>query len=409
MRRLLSTRLTAMLAVLTLFATACSSLSSVDGYEVQVQFERTYNLFAGSPVRVLGVDVGKVAEVQTDPSTDFVTVTLVVDKDIQLPFDVSAVIVPAALLGERYVQLDPPFTGGDTLAANAVVPIERTLVPSEFDEVLESLNNFVGEIDDKELGRLVDNLADTLAGNGKALGETIDRARGAINVLQDNDDDLIALVSRLSDLNETLGTRDRALGRLIVDFDLVMTSLADDRIGIDAALSGLVTVSNELAILLEKHRPDLQADIETLTRVGRTAQRNLDQLSLSILSQAELFRAAGRVVNTQKNWLPLVDHAGELSAEISDAIARRLAGVCLRSPLPESQCSGLEAGVLLPTGICLPPIVACPAADSPEAETIITLSETLRRAIEAMPGLEGQLRQEATDRVDGPEGQGGER
>lgn len=398
MMRRTPARLTLVVAVLAVLATACASFSPASGRDIQAEFTRTYNLFPGSPVRVLGVNVGVVSEVATQPSDEVVTVTLRINDDIELPADVRAVIVPAALLGERYVQLDPPYTGGPTLAAGSTISVERTVVPSEFDEVLESLNNFVGQVDDTELARFVDNLAGTLAGNGEALGATIDAARGAIDVLRENDDALLALVSRLSDLNETLGTRDRALGRLIEDFNLVMTSLADDRTDIDAALSGLVTVSNKLAILLEEHRPDLQADIETLTRVGRTAQRNLEQISLSVLSQAELFRHATRVVNTQKNWLPLVDHAGELADQIAEAVGRRLVGICLRAGLPPAQCEQLNAGAFVPTGLCLPPIIQCPTTTEPGEREMLTIGETLRQVIREVPALEEALRRESMAR-----------
>ncbi len=402
MRRPTTHLLAAVLAVLGLLAGACGVVGGESaGYDVRLQFERTYNLFPGSPVRVLGVEVGQVTDIDTDPSSALVTVTVRVDEEYQIPADARAVIVPAALLGERYIQFDPPYTGGPALADGDLVGVDRTVVPSEFDEILESLNNFVGEVDDAELARFVDNLADALDGNGEALGLTIDAARGAIDVLRDNDEELLALVARLADLNETVGSRDAELGRLIRDFDTVMTSLADDRGNIDAALSGLVRVSDQLATLLERHRPDLEADIETLTRVGRTAQRNLDQLSLSVLSQAELFRHADRVLNLEKNWLPLVDHAGELGKALADAVSRRLVGVCLRAGAPPDQCEQLDVGELVPPGICLPPIIACPEpSGTPQDEQVLTLAETVRRAVDAVPELYDAMRREADERRD---------
>ncbi len=391
--------LVAFVAMLGLFATACQSQNGPAEYEITAQFARTYNLFPGSVVRVLGVDVGKITDVGTDPADDFVTVTILMDGDVQVPADARAIIIPAALLGERYIQLDPPFTGGATLEEGATIGLERTIVPSEFDEILESLNNFVGEIDDTELARLVDNLAGALDGNGAALATTIDSARGAINVLRENDDELIALASRLSDLNETVASRDGAIAKLIGDFDTVMTSLSDDRGDINAALRGLVRVSDELATLLERHRPDLQADIETLTRVGRTAQRNLDQISLSILSQAELFRHAGRVLNLDNNWLPLVDHAGELGKSVADAIGRRVVGVCIRAGLPADQCENLDVGGAVPPGICLPPIIACPpTGQTDDGEDMLTLAETLRRVVTEVPEMRDALQAEADQR-----------
>lgn len=371
-----------LVVVLAVLVAGCSVLRGGDTYEVAASFRRTYNLFPGSPVRVLGIDVGKVKSVEIEPGEENVTATLVLNSDVELPADVGALIVPEALLGERYVQLDPPYTGGATLEAGSTIPVDRTRVPYEFDEVLENLNQFVEGLEPNEVGRFVGNLAEILDGQGEQLGRTIDNAGAAIAVLEENDEELVSLSSRLADLNETLGTRDQALGEIIEDWNTVTGSLAGDREEIDAALNGLVRITTRLSDLLQDHGDDLTADIGALTRVGRTANRNLDNLSLAILGSAELFRHAERVIDReQHNWLPLVNHSGELGQELAESIANRLVGLCLGAGIDEDQCEQIPLDDLLSGELCLPGVVPCEDPDTP------TVADAIRGVVEDNPDL----------------------
>jgi virulence factor Mce-like protein len=389
--------LIATIAVMAVTGSGCSTLGigGAGTYEIGVEFDRAYNLFPGSPVRVLGTEVGTVKDLSVDPERDSVLVSLAIDDEVAIPADANAVILVASLLGERYVQLDPAFTASDeALEPGAIIPIDRTLVPAEFDEVLESLNQFVGGLDEDEFGRLITNLADVLEGQGETLGRTIDQAHEAVQVLADNDEDIIALLDRLSDLNETLATRDQTLGQLIEDWNTVSGYLAADRADIDAALSGLARLTTALADVLEDHRLGLEADFQTITRITRTAVRNIDQVSLLVLSGAELFRHSERVFDFQRNWLPLVNHSGELEGEIARTVGDRLVGVCENAGLPDEVCATIPDLVAGVGEICLPPAIPC-------AEEQATVADALRASLEGTPGLaEAMLEQRAQDAVD---------
>ncbi len=392
MRRALRSRVTTPVALLLVLALAAAGCGVFGGgsYEVEAEFARTFNLFPGSPVRVLGVEVGKIADLTVEPGSDVVTARMVIDEGVQLPADASALIVPESLLGERYVQIDPPYEGGPEMAAGDTIPIDRTVVPYEFDEVLEGLNQFVGGLEPNEVGRLFDNLATVLDGQGAKVGQVIDQTHDAIAVLKDNDQELVSLAGRLADLNTTLGTRDQALGAIIEDWNTVTGSLASDRANIDAALRGLVRVTDELGRLLSANRDGLERDIETLTRVGRTANRNIDNISMLILGSAELFRHAERVIDREHNWLPLQNHSSQLGPELARTIAARLAGLCQRAGLPADQCDQIPIDELVGGELCLDPIVPCPTDDS-----VKTVPQAIRDVLEASPELEQALRDEA--------------
>jgi phospholipid/cholesterol/gamma-HCH transport system substrate-binding protein len=374
-----SRRPVAALLAMSLLLSACALMPGNGGYTLTAEFSRSYNLFPGSPVRVAGIEVGTIADVSVPEGAKHVEVELRIDEGREIPEDSTAIVVPETLIGERYVQLSP-YEGGPTLEDGAVIPEDRTLVPYEFDEVLENLNQFVGGLEDDEVGRFVGNLAEVLDGQGDQLGRTIDQAHEAIGVLKDNDEELIALASRLADLNTTLATRDEQLGRIIQDFDTLATSLVDDRADIDAALTGLVRVTDQLAQLLETNRGRLEQDIATLTRVGRTAQRNLDYLSLGILSSAELFRHAERVIERDRNMLPLQNQTEALIPQLTDSIIFRLQGICLAAGLPEDECTAELIEDLIGGLVCAPPIVPCRGE---EGEDAIPLEEAVGNLVAA--------------------------
>lgn len=349
--------------ILALIGTGCG-LGTPDGYLVRAQLPRSFNMFPGSPVQILGLDVGIVRELTVEPGSGVVVADLIIDHDVQLPEDVRAVVLTDALLGERYIQLDPPYEGGPTLDPGSTIE-EPANVPAEFDELLTALNEFVEGIQTGDLPRLVDNLAEVLDGNGENLGQTLESTRDALGVLQDHDDDLIRLASKLSDVNETLNTRRQELGTVVQDFSELSRVLANQREPLDEALSSLARLSDEAGRLLDTNRELIEEDVATLTRVGQTAVRNLDQVSNMLLSSAELFRHSERVIDREHNWLPLVNNSDDLGNYLLETIQDRLARQCDREGLPTELCDELlgQFDEIVPDEICLPPLLSCGTDD----------------------------------------------
>src|SRR5207244_4687446 len=126
---------------LALTLTGCSM--SGGGRTYRAEFTRAIQVFPAVKVRVMGVAVGQVQTVTNARRGAMVTFTIT-NKDIKLPSDVKAAVVPQSLLGERYIQLFPAYDGGPQLNPGATIPLSRTAVPAEPDELLRSLNNYMG-------------------------------------------------------------------------------------------------------------------------------------------------------------------------------------------------------------------------------------------------------------------------
>lgn len=349
--------LLALLVAVTAIATACSLLpggSAPEPLDVTASFPRAANLFVGSEVRVLGLAVGEITAIE--PMGDTVEVSMELDPERDYPADVNVRLQPVSLLGERFAQLDPPYTGGPTLQDGASIPLERTAIPAEVDEVLRSFENFLSSLDAGALADLIDVLADTLDGNGAGLNELVDSGSTTVRVLADSSVDLNAVVDQLADLNEVLATREERIGSTLVNTSTVLRNLQEDRELIIGALTELTRATSELRPLILEHDDPLVADLEVLATALSTVDRNLERLGDAYFGAQLLFTSAGRVIEYENARLPLDNESQYLATFIDDRLAERLVGLCLRLDLTD--CDQLEGALGELPDLCLPGL--CP-------------------------------------------------
>jgi virulence factor Mce-like protein len=302
----------------------------------RADFTRAVQVFPGIKVRVLGVSVGHVIDVTNVPGA--VRVTFSVDDGTRLPQDVNGAVIPMSLLGERYIQLFPAYTGGRALTPGATIPVSRTAVPAEPDELLRSLQDYMGALDPQTVSEFVQNADAILQGNGAALNTLIEHGASVLATLSSKRDDLSQLIVELDRLTVALSTRQAALGRLIRNYDAVAGVLTKNRQALEGTVTGLNDAATQLASLLIAHRAPLERDVEAVTRTGRTLERNTGQIVDTTLWAQRLFRAASRAVDYNRNWLRLNDQGAELAALILLRLEQRLMDLC--AGLGVESCAG---------------------------------------------------------------------
>ncbi len=92
------------------FAYNNSNVKSFDGYSVKADFANISGISVGSDVRIGGIKVGTVEQLDLDPKTYEAIALMRVKNGVDLPKDTSASIQSAGLLGDKFVALQP---GGD--------------------------------------------------------------------------------------------------------------------------------------------------------------------------------------------------------------------------------------------------------------------------------------------------------
>lgn len=179
---------------------------------VVADFKVANSLYKGNEVRVIGVPVGKVEKIE--PQGDHVRVTLSYNSDVKLPADATAVVVSPSIVGDRFVQLGPAYTGGATLADNAKIGIDRTAVPVELDDIFKSVDNLAlalgpkGANKDGALSRLVNSTAEQFEGQGAQLAETLENFSKLSTTLDNNNEALFSSVREVDDFVKLLHKND---------------------------------------------------------------------------------------------------------------------------------------------------------------------------------------------------------
>jgi virulence factor Mce-like protein len=113
------------------------------GYRVNGVFENANEIRPGSPVRIAGVNIGKVTKVEQFGNTDAAKVSMEL-KDSALPLhnDATLKIRPRIFLeGNFFVDLRPGTPTAGTLDENGTIPMTQTAAPVQLDQVLTSLQS----------------------------------------------------------------------------------------------------------------------------------------------------------------------------------------------------------------------------------------------------------------------------
>jgi virulence factor Mce-like protein len=320
-------RLLPVLLVLTLLP-ACSIGGGGGSYEVAVDFPRAVSLYPSSAVQVLGLGAGTVRSVE--PAGDHVHVVLAISDDVPIPADAVAAIVPQSLIGERHVQLHPAWTEGDErMKDGATIPIERTVIPVEPDEALAALKEFLDAMDPKGTGRLIENAADSLEGNGATLGRALHQLADLNSTLAAKDDQLVSIVESLDQFTATMVTREDELGDVLDLFAGATGALADERKQIEALVTGLADVSTRGLDLVSKNGEQLRRDIDVLTTTLQSVDGNLGAVH-DLLSSADDFPAGiSNAVDPPLRRIDLRQQFSPLVSELLDTVPGLPPAVCL--------------------------------------------------------------------------------
>jgi len=245
---------------------------------ITAYFSSGTGIYAGDEVRVAGVKVGTIAAVEANATGP--KLTLKVDRDVPIPAEAKAVIVAQNLISARYIQLAPAYeSSGPTMADGAVIPVQRTAVPVEWDQVKDQLMRLAtdlgpgSQVSTPAVARFIDSAANALDGNGDKLRQTLAQLSGLGRVLADGSGNLVDIIKNLQSFVTAL----RDSGEQIMSFQDRFASLSsvldDNRSDLDAALQNLsVAVVDVQGFIAESKDPAS----EQIRRLANVTQNLVD-------------------------------------------------------------------------------------------------------------------------------------
>jgi phospholipid/cholesterol/gamma-HCH transport system substrate-binding protein len=231
-------------------------------------------LYNGDRVEIMGVKVGAIDKIE--PAGDKMKVTFHYSNKYKVPADAQAVILNPTLVASRLIQLEPPYKGGPVLADNAVIPEERTQVPTEWDELRNTITNVISKLGPTKeqpkgpFGDVIEAYANGLAGKGKQINTTFNDLSRALTALNQGRGDFFAVVRSLALFVNALHADDQkfvALNKNLAQFTNSLTGSDQDLANAVTQFDGLLTTVRPF---LDKNADVLTHDINNLADTTNT-------------------------------------------------------------------------------------------------------------------------------------------
>ncbi|HWI71155.1 MAG TPA: MlaD family protein [Baekduia sp.] len=240
--------------VLVIFGTGAGDDHKGD-YKVRAIFSNAFTVIPGEDVKISGVRVGKISDLDVTPDNKAAVVLDITEpgfKDFRK--DATCTIRPQSLIGERFVECTPtqPRAEGDAPAPELdeikhgdgkgqfLLPDSQTLKPVDLDLV----GNIMRLPYRQRLSIILNELGTGLAANGDDLREAIKEANPAL----EQTDKVLAI---LAEQNKTLAD-------LAKNGDKVLAPLARDK----AKVADFIDKADKTAVASAERRSDIEASLQ---------------------------------------------------------------------------------------------------------------------------------------------------
>ncbi|MBJ7519481.1 MAG: MCE family protein [Solirubrobacteraceae bacterium] len=254
-------------------------------FKLQAVFQTSNGVRANMPVRIAGVDVGKVTGVSAQNGTQASVVEMEIDEDgLPIHKDAELKIRPRIFLeGNYFVELSPGTPGQPSLGTGDTVPLTQTATPVQLDQVLTSLQQSTRE----DLQGLLQGFGDGLTNEpvaeddesqdpsvrgktaAQALNDSLRDAPGAArgtavvnSAIVGDGNDVSATIKALDRLSRSLSGDTAALQDVVVNFNRTVSAFADESGALGetiAELPGTLKTANSTLTALNAAFPPTRA------------------------------------------------------------------------------------------------------------------------------------------------------
>jgi phospholipid/cholesterol/gamma-HCH transport system substrate-binding protein len=248
--------------------------------EYKAEFVDATGVVKGDDVRIAGVKVGSVKDVEIVDRTRAL-VTFTVEDATSISKATHAAIRYRNLVGQRYISLTNEIGDSAELSEGATIPVTQTSPALDLTVLFNGFKPLFQALSPADINQLSYEIVQVFQGEGGTLEGLLSHTASVTSTLASRDRVIGALIDNLNEVLDHIGDRDAQLSRLITTFRTFVGGLKDDRRAILGSLDQISDLSVQTADLVSGIRAPFVSDIRQLRRVAG----NLDS------GKAELDRA----------------------------------------------------------------------------------------------------------------------
>jgi len=274
------------IALLVLASFKADSLPLIGGGDTYyAAFSEAGGLRANDEVRIAGVRVGKVKDIELEG--DHVRVTFKLTEPAEFGTETAAAIKVKTLLGAMFLSLQP--AGEGQLAEGSEIPVTRTSSPYDVVEAFSGLAQRSEDIDTNQLAKSLTVLADLTRNTPEEFQAALKGVSALSTNLAARDEQINTLLKNLNKVVGVLDERDEDIVGLMRDGDVLFRALVARRTAVHRLLVSTSTLSTELTTLVKQSRADLKPALGHLENVVNVLLKNQDNLDNSLRLMAPFY------------------------------------------------------------------------------------------------------------------------
>jgi virulence factor Mce-like protein len=296
------------------------------GYRFHASFGEATQLAKEADVRISGVSVGKVKDIETDRQTGRSDATIELEEGYApIPKDSRAVLRQKTLLGETYVELSPGNKSKGTIQEDGTLAAAQVSPTVELDEIFRAFDTRTREA----FQTWMQQQAAGIDGRGRDINDALgnlapfaeDTSR-LLEVLNSQEGAVRRLVANTGEVFDALSERRGQLGGLITNSNRVFETTASRDQELEDTFRALPTFEKESQITVRR-LTDFAHKTNPLVTQLRPAARQLSptlkELGATAPDLKRLFRSIDPLVDASKKGLPATqDFLDELHPLLAD-------------------------------------------------------------------------------------------
>ena len=249
--------------------------------EYKAEFVDATGVVKGDDIRIAGVRVGSVSDVEIVDRTRAL-ITFTVEEDTPISEATQASIRYRNLVGQRYISLSE--TIGDTaqLEEGATIPVDQTSPALDLTVLFNGFKPLFQALSPEDLNKLSYEVIRVFQGEGGTLESLLQSTASVTQTLADRDEVISDLIDNLNHVLVQVGDRDDQLTELIQSFRVFVGGLKDDRKAILGSLDQISALSVETADLIDGIREPFVQDIKHLRDFAGNLDRNKAEIDRAL-------------------------------------------------------------------------------------------------------------------------------
>lgn len=282
-------------------------------------FTSVSGLTPGSDVRVAGVRIGKVSDIQlvtnggaaqtgiptagSNGQEKVAAVTFEVENSQQVYKSTSIKMLYQNLLGQRFLSLyqtdtSPAMTSvAAQLKGGAHILATQTDPGFDLTALLDGFRPLFQVLQPAQVNQLASSLIQVLQGEGGSIENLLQQTSQVTNFLADRDQIVGQVLTNLNPVLQDFAGQGTQLASTVTSLRQLMDGLAADRTSIGSSISHLSTLITSTSDLIQQARTPVTADAHLFRQVIETTNAEKALLTKALGAFGDAFSALGKVTS----------------------------------------------------------------------------------------------------------------